>query len=354
MRICFIIPGFGDGGAQKQGILLLNELQTRAGLDLHLIRFHPGEVHDGLLRTERLAVHTIPARSNWNPANIFRAWRLVRRLRPHILVSWLPACDIYAFAIRKLLPHIRWVMTERDSFYPPDLRFLLRRFAGRHADLIVSNSRAGDALWQRWAPQVPRHLVGNIVPKVLLAARGQPKRFDVIHVGRLEPQKNVLVVAQAFALLARRRPELRFAFVGKGSLQTEVAKIIQEGGVADRFELAGFRRDVQSFIRESRVVVTMSNHEGTPNVMLEAVAENRPVLASAIPEHIDVLGPDYPHLIRERHDPELVATGIEAILGDPEATDHLESARERLTGMAAQQIGDAYFAIFSGLLRVTA
>jgi len=133
-----------------------------------------------------------------------------------------------------------------------------------------------------------------------------------------------------------------------------VAKIIQEGGVADRFELAGFRRDVQSFIRESRVVVTMSNHEGTPNVMLEAVAENRPVLASAIPEHIDVLGPDYPHLIRERHDPELVATGIEAILGDPEATDHLESARERLTGMAAQQIGDAYFAIFSGLLRVTA
>lgn len=351
MRICFIIPGFGDGGAQKQCILLLNELQTRAGLDLHLIRFHPGEVHDGLLRTERLAVHTIPARSNWNPANIFRAWRLVRRIRPHILVSWLPACDVYAFAIRKLLPHIRWVMTERDSFYPRDLRSVLRRFAGRHADLIVSNSRAGDALWQRWAPQVPRHLVGNIVPKVLLAPGEQPKRFDVIHVGRLEPQKNVLVVAQAFALLARRRPELRFAFVGKGSLQTEVRKLIEEAGAAYRIALLGFRHDVQSLLRGSRVAVTMSNHEGTPNVMLESVAASVPVLASDIAEHVDVLGPDYPHLIRERHDPEAVASGIEAVLADPDARDHLSFAQDHIVGMNVSAVADTYLALFKQLVQ---
>lgn len=354
MRICFMIPGFGDGGAQKQCILLLNELQTRNELDLHLIRFHAGEVHDGVLLTERLAVHTIATRSNWSPANIFRAWQLVRHMRPDILVSWLPACDVYAYAIRRLSPGVRWVMTERDSSYPRELRFLSRRLAGRNADAIVSNSRAGGELWRRWALQVPRFIVANIVPEIQPVPEEQPRRFDVIHVGRLEPQKNVIAVARAFVHLARRRPELRFAFVGKGSLQTEVERVIQEGGVADRIDLLGFRHDVLSFIRDSRLVVTMSNHEGTPNVMLETVAANVPVLASEIAGHVDVLGRAYPHLVRERHNPEAIAAAIEAILADPNALDHLAFARERLTSMTAKQIGDAYLAIFTELLQETA
>src|SRR5690606_22235339 len=100
MRICFMIQGFGDGGAQKQCIYLLNELQQRVGVELFLIRFHDGQVHDSLLEIGNLTVYTIQTSSNYDPRNIARAYRLIRCLSPDILMSWLPCCDVYAGFIR--------------------------------------------------------------------------------------------------------------------------------------------------------------------------------------------------------------------------------------------------------------
>ena len=58
MRICVLIPGFGMGGAQKQCIYLLNELQRDAGLDLHLVYFYE-DINFEFLRRDNLVLHRL-------------------------------------------------------------------------------------------------------------------------------------------------------------------------------------------------------------------------------------------------------------------------------------------------------
>ena len=341
-----MIQGFGDGGAQKQCIYLLNELQQRVGVELFLIRFHDGQVHDSLLEIENLTVYTIQTSSNYDPRNIARAYRLIRRLSPDILMSWLPCCDVYAGFIRVLSPQLKWVMTERDSSYPRALKFVIRRCAAQFADAIISNSASGDAYWARRSSRPTRFKVDNIVPGGLFASCRERPHYDAIHVGRMEPQKNILPVARAFILLAQRRPELSFAFVGEGSLRPEIERLVAEAKVDQQVELLGFQHDVASVMRRSKLVVTMSDHEGTPNVLLEAVAFNIPVLCSDISGHGDVLGKNYPHYVRERHDPDAIASRLERMLSAHETRELLREPKLRLRSMSAGAVGDAYMMAF--------
>ncbi|MCK1485644.1 glycosyltransferase [Bradyrhizobium sp. 193] len=345
IRVCFLIPGMSDGGAQKQCIYLLNELARRDDVEPYLIHFYSG-VHDHLLKAENIRIERLAVRSNYNPANILRLREVLTRIQPDILLSWLHACDTYAFFLRRLVPRVRWIMTERNSFYTPDPRFWLRRHLGRHADAIIANSPQGSEYWRKAAARGPRFVIPNIVP-------GSPttkiaRTRSAIHIGRLEPQKNVVTVARAFCIVAARRPDLSFSFIGEGSLRRELDTIVRNAGLSDRVTFLGFKSDVSSHILRAGAVVSMSHHEGLPNVLLESIALNTPIVASDIPEHRDLLGPEYVHYVERRNDPEACAIAIEKAL-HAEDSASFEFARSKIAGMRPEVIGDMYVNVFRNL-----
>ena len=77
-KVTFLIPGFADGGAQRQCILLLNALRNDPDLELRLIHFYDG-VHFELLNREGLAIQRFDSTSNYDPRNLLLeyqfAWR---------------------------------------------------------------------------------------------------------------------------------------------------------------------------------------------------------------------------------------------------------------------------------------
>lgn len=342
-----MIPDFSDGGAQIQCIRLLNALQGRRDLELHLVRFDRLGVHDALLHTERLQIHTLPNRSHFDPRNIVSAARHVRRIRPAILLTWLHACDVYGYFVRALAPQTRWILTERDSHYPAALRYRLRFLFGRTADAIIANSAAGHDLWLGNRAKGPIHIVDNISPQP--ATGSEPQTPLVLCIGRLEPQKNVTAIAEAFCLLARRRPNVSFAFIGQGSLAPEVRQLIAAAGVSQRVELHGFSRNVETLLARASALVTMSHHEGMPNVVAEAAAAGTPILASTIPSHTEILGPAYPFLVEDRSNPAAIAAALDTLLDTPMPERHLDFARRRLQAMTAEAVANRYREIFSSL-----
>lgn len=341
LRVCFFIASFADGGAQKQSIFLLNEFQTRPDVEVSLIRFGPG-VHDALLDRDRLTVIDLKVRSLYDWRIPFKLRRALRKLRADILVSWLPNCDVPAWFVRRAHPGLRWIMTERNSDYTlRNPRFLARRVFGRSADAVVANSEKGSAYWAPVVPAARRFVVPNIVQAGRRAEPAEPPTIAII--GRLEPQKNVLAVIAAFRLLAARRPNLRFEIVGIGSLADAVrAAITNTPAIA----YLGFRTDVPELIGRASVLVAMSHREGLPNVMLEAVAHDRLVVASDIPEHRELLGPDYPFVVAAREDPAAIAAAIEAALARRDDLTPLGFARDRVAVMSAGAIADRYLEIF--------
>jgi glycosyltransferase involved in cell wall biosynthesis len=343
MKICFFITDLADGGAQKQCIYLANEIKNRDDVELHFVYMHSG-VNDYLLNRDGLKLTRLPVLSNYDPRNIQRLRRLLLDVRPDLLMTWLHAADTYAFFAKRCIPGLRWIMAERNSHYPADPRFWLRKCLGRYADAIIANSVQGAAYWSDARPSCPIFVIPNIVhriPHIQRESRGK----SVLYVGRLEPAKNVATVVRAFCVLAARNPGMAFKIVGDGSLRRELEAIVQDAGLSNQVVFLGYLRSVSDLIAQAGVLVSLSHHEGLPNVLLESVAAKTTIVASDITSHRELLGPMYPYYVSDRNDPIACANTIEDALGSNDSTLFTFVDR-RISEMAPDIISSKYIDVF--------
>ncbi|MGE3172273.1 MAG: glycosyltransferase [Planctomycetota bacterium] len=209
-------------------------------------------------------------------------------------------------------------------------RLVLRR-ACRRADAIAAPSAFTRERLRALAPEARVELVPNGV--ALPPEDGVDVVDDgaLLHVGHLEPRKNLDVLLRALALLPPvERPALQLvgADAGAGAGLRALARRL---GVADRVELCGVEDDaaVQRRYAAARAVVVPSRCEGFGLCALEGLAHSRPVLvaaAGALPEVVGDAGRVLP--------PDDAAAWARAI-GALGAADHDDDARRRRRARAA-------------------
>ncbi len=98
----------------------------------------------------------------------------------------------------------------------------------------------------------------------------------------LKPQKDPVTFVEAAAVVLKEVPDAHFLLVGNGTLRDEVQKRIQAFGLAERFHLAGWRRDIPEILHATTVFVLTSLWEGLPRVLPQALAAGVPVVATAV------------------------------------------------------------------------
>jgi glycosyltransferase involved in cell wall biosynthesis len=107
----------------------------------------------------------------------------------------------------------------------------------------------------------------------------------VLFVGSLVPVKNVPVLVGAFDRLRRQMSEpVELAIVGGGFLASSVRRELDRRGLGGTVRMVGPRApaEVAAWLGASDVLCLPSRSEGVPNVVLEALACGRPVVASAV------------------------------------------------------------------------
>ena len=349
IKVCFLVPGFDDGGAQRQCIHLLNQLQLRPDLDISLIHFMEGR-NFSLLRQNQLTVVRLHSASLYDPRNIRNCVNAIKRLKPHIVFSWLHSCDVYASFVKISEPTVKWLLAERDSHYPLDLRYEIRRRVGLRADMIVCNSGAGALYWRRnGAPDSRIHVIPNIA--VLPKGRALPELQNhgvVTYAGRLEPQKNIAVVAEAFCLLAHKHSDTTFLIIGDGSRKEEAALIVARHA-CNNVSLIPYSPSIGDYFAATDVFVNVSLHEGMPNTVIENILYGNRIVASNIAEHRAILGASYPFYVSDIQDPAKVAKTIDAALVTPRGDEELMFARNHTAAMSAKAVTDAYSQLFYSL-----
>jgi glycosyltransferase involved in cell wall biosynthesis len=350
LKVVFLIAGFEGGGAQKQSIFLLNELQKDESFEIHLIYFYEG-VNFDLLDQSNLHLHKVQTGSFYDVRNIFKISKILKFVKPEILMSWLHASDVYSFALKLLNRNIKWIMTERDSFYPFDLRYKLRAFAGKRADLIIANSLKGQEYWVKMGfPFEKTKVVTNILLEPNLPEKSKSKEPTILYVGRLEPQKNVINLTKYFIELSSIFPEGKFYIIGEGTLKVEIENLIKVNNKKTSIQILPFQKNVSNYFLLADIFVNISKHEGTPNTVIENIQLGNFVLASNIPEHVDLLGEEYPFLLNKLDDKEEFIKLIVKILEsktNPE--DYLIFAKQKLKSMAAEIVADNYKLLFKNL-----
>lgn len=153
-----------------------------------------------------------------------------------------------------------------------------------------------------------------------------PRRSDeLLFVGRLTAQKNAGVLIGAAAVLRDRGRPVRLRIVGDGAERAGLEAQARGLGLRDvvfegRMDAAG----VGAAYRRATAVVMPSTHEGMPLVLLEAMASGTPVVASALPEIVEVGGDAV--LAVPNPCPATLADALTAVLDSPGLRDRLSAA----------------------------
>jgi glycosyltransferase involved in cell wall biosynthesis len=288
------------------------------------------------------------------------AWRRVfaeRRLLP----AWLRELGVTVFEHGFLpLPpvHVPSCLVVHDVRAAHGLTLWPRRFAQavlrascRRAAAIVTPSNWTAAQLRALAPDATElRVIPNGVDVPATAPpppTGRPGHL--LHVGHLEPRKNLDVVVRALALVDDpARPELHLAGRDAGersrlcALADRLRVTVRPLGLVDDASLP-------ELYAGARAVVVPSRHEGFGLCALEGLAHGRPVLAAdagALPE---ILGPHGTLLPPD--DPAAWARAIAATAPDARATDPavIEARRERARAFAWRTAAAASLALWRQL-----
>jgi glycosyltransferase involved in cell wall biosynthesis len=109
------------------------------------------------------------------------------------------------------------------------------------------------------------------------------KKNYLLCVGRLEKQKAFHFAIEAFAEIKDKFPLLRLKIVGKGSLEKELRQKALDFCVANRVDFEGFQKDIVPYYLYANGTLLTSFYEGYPNVLIESIAMNTPVVSFDCP-----------------------------------------------------------------------
>lgn len=154
----------------------------------------------------------------------------------------------------------------------------------------------------------------------------------VLSVGRLSKEKAHADLIEAFRLLRTTNPNSScwLVIVGDGPERAGLETAARASGQNDRITFAGQVSDVQPFYAAADVFVLPSLSEGSPNVLLEAMAAEVPIVATAVGGVPEIVADEESALLVPPKNPQALATAIDRVLQDSALAQRLTTVASAL------------------------
>jgi glycosyltransferase involved in cell wall biosynthesis len=287
LKVCFIAGTLGQGGAERQLYYMVRALRQH-GAEPRVLCLTNGEYWQ-----DRIEALGIPVK--WvgqSHSRVLRLRAILRELRREpadVLQSQHFYTNIYVAAAARILD-VREVGALRSNAI--DEIGANRGFLGRLSLLgprtVAANSRTG--IENAVALGMSRnrlHFLPNVVDTSQFESfadesRGGPLR--ILTVGRMVRQKRFDRFVRVVAAVRNRTDiPIQSVLVGDGPLRARLLKQASALGLGrDDLEFVGPEADTVPHYRTADVLVLTSDWEGTPNVILEAMASGLPVVATRV------------------------------------------------------------------------
>ena len=192
-------------------------------------------------------------------------------------------------------------------------------------DGIITNSKTIKQAYARYR-WFPRDFVKVIYNGLTIPRQVQAKDFSqrfqgkkiIYSAGRLSEQKGFSYLIEAATILSKQRDDLVFLVSGEGKLEDALRKQISAHGLEDSFVLEGFTSDIYPYLKGSDLFVLASLFEGMPNVVMEAMAMGKAVVATNVNGARELMEDGKTGLVIPPADPEALAKTISSLIDDPE------------------------------------
>jgi glycosyltransferase involved in cell wall biosynthesis len=311
MKVLFLVRQLNIGGAERQLVIVANELASR-GHQVVIASFYTGGALSKQLDTGRVRLISLEKRSRWDLISLYvKVLRVMRQERPDILHGWMHTQNVVATLARIFHPKVKLFWCVRASNLETvldrveSLAVWLQARLSTFADCIVVNSMAGlehavsKGIEREKMIFIPNGIDTNVFypseveGKQVRAEWGIGEGQKVIgKVARFDRIKNHPLFLTPPARFAAQRPEVRFVCVGHGddSYLKELQDLTRTLGIEDKVQWIDARPDVRAVYNALDIFCSTSVSEGFPNVIGEAMACGRHCVVTDVGDSKLVVG----------------------------------------------------------------
>ncbi len=180
-----------------------------------------------------------------------------------------------------------------------------------------------------------------------------PAEQLVLAVGRFSREKGHADLVEAAGILRRDEPALSFklVLVGDGPERPCVESRARELGVGGEVIFAGHTDDVRPYYAAADVLALPSHSEGSPNVLLEAMAAGLPVVATDVGGVSEIVADEESALLVAPREPRALASALGRMLSDRALSARLaETAAVRADEFSPESYTRSLIEIYRGIL----
>jgi glycosyltransferase involved in cell wall biosynthesis len=334
MKVLHVINTLAAGGAELHLLTLCRGLRRHAvELAVAFGRESIGDSRSLREDFEKAGIRTIKAGAErrYDPSFPVKIVRVLRAERPDIVHSHLPRADLTTGIAGRLTGSPPWIVSvhglhdDRATWSGRPWMPLVRRlWAG--ADRIIAISEAVKS-WLVREQAIPAARV-NVVHYGIDVSRFASATHDlrqawgftdeslVGSIGRLEPRKGHDHLIRAIDRVRRRVPRAALVIAGHdpGGYRSTLERLIGSLGLGQAVRLVGFQSDIPAFLAAVDVFAFASDSEGFGQVIVEAMAAGKPVVASHMPPFSEIVLDGDSGILVTPGDPEELAEAIIRLL----------------------------------------
>ncbi len=303
MKVLQVMAGARVGGAEAYFERLLPALQ-RAGLIQRAVIRHHAE-RAARLEAAGIGVRQLAFRRPFGFATRRALAREIADFAPDLVLSWMQRAAGCCPAGKAL--HLGRL----GGYY--DLKHY------RRCDHLIGNTRdiVGYLVSQGWPAErvhyLPNFVASAVQPAVPRAALDTPEGVPLLlALGRLHVNKAFDVLLRAL----EKTPSAHLWLAGEGPERSRLTNLAGELKIVERVRFLGWRSDVPALLAACDLLVCPSRHEPLGNVVLEAWAQRRAVVAAGAKGPAALITQEETGILVPRDDPQALAAAVERVLED--------------------------------------
>lgn len=282
--LLFVIGGLGPGGSERQLVYLVTSLREQ-GLTTAVAvwNFRETDVYVEAIHASGVRLVSIKGESRWAKLRSLR--QLIRTGGFSIVQSFNFYLNIIvaaaAFGTTSVaIGCVRSTLSLATTESGPILARLSARWPHRQ---VYNNTSASIEAQRRryWRPR-SIEVVPNYVDVDAFSDLPVPRRGAIVAVGSLLPVKRWDRVVGVAVRLRDHGINFHMRIAGDGPLRAWLEGEIARLGLQSQITLHGYTSEVNSILAESAFLLHVSESEGSPNAVIEALAAGRPVVATDV------------------------------------------------------------------------
>ena len=297
-KILFYHPVFSDGGAEKTNLLISEELSKKYEI-IYISNFFSNKFDKEI---KKLGIKKIELNANRTITSFFEISKIIKKINPDIIFSVQMHANILMLLINLFLfkNNLKILCCERlspQSYYgnlKGKIILILANLLYKKAKKIICNSEglANEIKKLTNSKNVTFIYNPTLKQKIKKLAnefkvnedpfKNKKNKKIIISIGRLDGTKNQIMLLKAANYL-RSKKNLSIVFIGEGHKKKDLIKYSEKINYSKNLYFFGFKKNPFPYLLKSDLFISTSNFEGLPNVLIEAMSLNIPIISTDCP-----------------------------------------------------------------------